>query len=141
MNENVRATGAVVEFITQTRWPDFSSEAVALAKRCVIDGLGVILAGSTTRGSAILRDYIRTTDGSREATVLGQEPFRTSAGSAALANGASGHAMDFDDTQLSTTPDRIFGLLTHPTLPPLAAGARHWRTAARIRKTSCSKRF
>ena len=111
-----------MEFITQTRWLDFSSEAVALAKRCVIDGLGVILAGSTTRGSAILRDYIRTTDGSREATALGQEPFRTSAGSAALANGASGHAMDFDDTQLSTTPDRIFGLLTHPTLPPLAAG-------------------
>jgi 2-methylcitrate dehydratase PrpD len=30
--------------------------------------------------------------------------------------------MDFDDTQLSSSPDRIFGLLTHPTLPPLAAG-------------------
>jgi len=29
--------------------------------------------------------------------------------------------MDFDDTQLSTTPDRIFGLLTHPTIPPLVA--------------------
>jgi 2-methylcitrate dehydratase PrpD len=40
---------------------------------------------------------------------------------AALANGASGHAMDYDDTQLSTTPDRVFGLLTHPTVPALAA--------------------
>ena len=29
--------------------------------------------------------------------------------------------MDWDDTQLSTTADRIFGLLTHPTVPPLAA--------------------
>jgi 2-methylcitrate dehydratase PrpD len=29
--------------------------------------------------------------------------------------------MDWDDTQLSTTPDRIFGLLTHPTVPPLVA--------------------
>ena len=29
--------------------------------------------------------------------------------------------MDWDDTQLSTTADRIFGLLTHPTIPPLAA--------------------
>src|SRR4029078_9390375 len=36
-------------------------------------------------------------------------------------NGASGHAMDYDDTQLSTTPDRTYGLLTHPTLPPLVA--------------------
>ena len=44
-----------------------------------------------------------------------------SAAQAALANGASGHAMDYDDTQLSTTPDRVFGLLTHPTTPALAA--------------------
>ena len=121
MNESVRATGAVVEFVTEARWRDFPSDAVALAKRCVIDGLGVMLAGSTTPGSAILRDYIRANGGSPEATVLAAEAFRTVARSAALANGASGHAMDFDDTQLSTTPDRIFGLLTHPTLPPLAA--------------------
>ena len=45
----------------------------------------------------------------------------TSAASAALLNGLSGHAHDFDDTQLSTTGDRIFGLLTHPTVPPLMA--------------------
>ncbi len=121
MNDHVRATGAVVEFIRQARWKDFSAEAVALAKRCVIDGLGVMLAGSTTRGSEILRDYVHTSENSHEATVLGAEPFRTSVKAAALLNGASGHAMDFDDTQLSTTPDRIFGLLTHPTLPPLAA--------------------
>src|SRR3989449_11168499 len=29
--------------------------------------------------------------------------------------------MDYDDTQLSTTPDRVFGLLTHPTVPALSA--------------------
>jgi 2-methylcitrate dehydratase PrpD len=40
---------------------------------------------------------------------------------AALANGTSGHALDWDDTQLATTADRIFGLLTHPTIPPLVA--------------------
>ena len=44
--------------------------------------------------------------------------------------------MDFDDTQLSTTPDRIFGLLTHPTLPPLAAalaiGERRHVSGARL---------
>ena len=45
----------------------------------------------------------------------------TSAAHAALLNAASGHAMDYDDTQLSTTPDRTFGLLTHPTVPALAA--------------------
>ena len=29
--------------------------------------------------------------------------------------------MDFDDTQLSSTPDRTYGLLTHPTVPALAS--------------------
>jgi 2-methylcitrate dehydratase PrpD len=117
----VPATGAVVEFITGTHWPDFPLDAVALAKRCLIDGLGVILAGSTTRGSGILRDYIRAGETSADATVFAPEPFRCGAPAAALANGASGHALDFDDTQLSSTPDRIFGLLTHPTVPALAA--------------------
>src|SRR2546427_1157311 len=51
---------------------------------------------------------------------------------AALANGAAGHAMDFDDTQLSTTPDRTFGLLTHPTVPALASSL----AVAEQRKTS-----
>jgi 2-methylcitrate dehydratase PrpD len=121
MTKDVRATAAVVDFITRTRWTDFPPDAIALAKRCVIDGIGVMLAGSTTRGSGIVRDYIRTSDEASEATVFAPDAFRTNASSAALANGASGHAMDFDDTQLSSSPDRIFGLLTHPTMPPLAA--------------------
>src|SRR4051812_36671336 len=115
MNEQRSVTEAVARFITTTHKQDIPADSVALTKRCVIDGLGVILAGSTTPGSAIVRDYIRTRDGVAEATVFGSEPFRTGAASAALANGASGHAMDWDDTQLSTTPDRMFGLLTHPT--------------------------
>jgi 2-methylcitrate dehydratase PrpD len=116
-----RATRAVVEFITRTGWRDLPPDAVTLGKRCVIDGLGVVLAGATSRGSAILRSYLRSTGEASEATVLGPEPFMAGVASAALANGTSGHAMDFDDTQLSWSPDRIFGLLTHPTLPPLAA--------------------
>lgn len=121
MTEPTRATAACVDFITKTRWKDVPPEAATLAKRCVIDGLGVILAGATTTGSRILREYTRRGDGGTESTVLAPETFRASAGAAALLNGASGHAMDWDDTQLSTTADRIFGLLTHPTVPPLAA--------------------
>ena len=121
MTSQVRATGAVVDFITQASFKDFPAEAVHLAKRCLIDGLGVILAGSTTRGSQILREYVQGTDATSEATVLGSAVFRAGPASAALLNGASGHGMDWDDTQLSETADRIFGLLTHPTLPPLVA--------------------
>jgi len=121
MTEHVRATKAVVDYIVRTRWPEFPSDAVALAKRCVIYGLGVMLAGSTTAASTILRDYTRAGDGRADATVFAQDPFRTGSASAALLNGTSGHALDWDDTQLSTSADRIFGLLTHPTIPPLAA--------------------
>ena len=51
-----RATRAVVDYITGTRLSDFSAEAVDIAKRCLVDGAGVVLAGSTTHGSVILRD-------------------------------------------------------------------------------------
>jgi 2-methylcitrate dehydratase PrpD len=120
MNDKISATGDVVGFITRERF-DFPDEALHIAKRCIIDGLGVMLAGSTTRGSGIIHDYIRASEGTGQATVLGSNPFQSNAASAALANGASGHALDWDDTQLSTSADRIFGLMTHPTIPPLAA--------------------
>ena len=94
------ATSEVVDFIGRARWPDFPAEAVALAKRCIIDGLGVMLAGSTPDASTILRDYVRAGSAQTDATAFGPEPFRTSAASAALLNGTSGHALDFDDTQL-----------------------------------------
>jgi 2-methylcitrate dehydratase PrpD len=116
------ATAAVLDFVTEARIDRFPPEAIHVAQRCIIDGLGVILAGSTTPGSAILREYVRDQASRPDATVFARDGLQTSPALAALANGASGHAMDFDDTQLSTTPDRLFGLLTHPTLPPLAAG-------------------
>ena len=31
------------------------------------------------------------------------------------------HADDYDDTQLAVGPDRVYGLLTHPTAPCLPA--------------------
>jgi 2-methylcitrate dehydratase PrpD len=114
-------TDAVARFIADTTLADVSAEAIQQAKRCLIDGFGVVLAGSTTPGSAIVRDHVRRAAEKKQATVLGADGFLAPVSQAALVNGASGHAMDFDDTQLSTTPDRTYGLLTHPTVPALAA--------------------
>ena len=94
---------------------------MAIAKRCIIDGLGVMLAGSTQEVGHILRAHVAESDVRSQATVFGTSPLRTGASSAALVNGTSGHALDWDDTQLATSADRIFGLLTHPTVPPLVA--------------------
>jgi 2-methylcitrate dehydratase PrpD len=115
------ATKAVEAFIAAAALRDMPIDVVSQGKRCLIDGFGVILAGSTTPGSVIVRNYVAATTAREEASLLGADGIRTSAALAALANGASGHAMDYDDTQLSTTPDRTFGLLTHPTLSPLCA--------------------
>jgi 2-methylcitrate dehydratase PrpD len=115
------ATATVKRFISTTTLQGIPPDAIRQAKRCLIDGIGVILAGSTVRGSAIVREYVKAVTDKKEATALGPERLMAPVSLAALANGASGHAMDYDDTQLSTTPDRTFGLLTHPTLPPLAA--------------------
>jgi 2-methylcitrate dehydratase PrpD len=121
MTDQTRATSAVVDFITSTSLADIPSDALDIGRRCIADGIGVMLAGSTTAASEILRAHVQE-DGSRpEATTLGRDSFQTRAASAALVNATSGHAHDYDDTQLSTAADRIFGLLTHPTIPPLAA--------------------
>lgn len=114
-------TDAVVRFIASTSLQRMPPDVVAQAKRCLVDGFGVVVAGSTVRGSAILREYVRSISPKPEATAIGADSLRASAAHAALVNAGSGHAMDYDDTQLSTTPDRTFGLLTHPTVPVLAA--------------------
>jgi len=114
-------TDAVVEFIRAATLDTMPADVIAQGKRCLIDGFGVVLAGATTEGSRILRDYVTAETGRGEASALGPGHLKASVERAALLNGAYGHAMDFDDTQLSTSPDRTFGLLTHPTVPALAS--------------------
>ena len=117
-------TDAVRTFIGSANLRQMPANVVNEGKRCLIDNVGVLLAGSTAEGSRILREYAQKSNGTKEATVLGRSPVMVSAAHAALANAGSAHALDYDDTQLSTTPDRTFGLLTHPTvsvLPPVFA--------------------
>jgi 2-methylcitrate dehydratase PrpD len=115
------ATGAVLDFVLNASLDGFPGEVVDEGKRCITDGIAVILAGSSAPASAILRKQLRAAGGAAEATVLAHDAISVPAALAARANGLSGHALDFDDTQLSRWPDRIFGLLTHPTIPPLSA--------------------
>ena len=56
----------------------------------------------------------------------------------ALGAGTAGHAMDWDDTQLAEGPGRPYGLLMHPTVPPLTAAlvladlVGRWKTARQL---------
>jgi len=91
-----------------------------LATNHLVDGVAVMLAGSTEESGALVRAHLREGGGRAQATVLGSS-LRVPLQQAAWANGTAGHAMDYDDTQLATDPQSVYGLLTHPTVPVLAA--------------------
>ena len=111
-------TGEVVDFLLRGESPPADVRAKAVEH--IVDGVAVMLAGSRTDCAQKLAGFIGERGGSPSSTVIGLG-FKSSASDAALVNGTSGHADDYDDTQLSTAPDRIYGLMTHPTVPVLAA--------------------
>jgi 2-methylcitrate dehydratase PrpD len=113
-------TQEVASFVAKTRYRDIPPRVVRLAQGFILDGLGVALAGQTEAGTRIVLHHVRRLGGREEATVLGT-PYKLPVPQAALVNGVAGHAMDYDDTQLSTSKEAVYGLLTHPTTPVLNA--------------------
>jgi 2-methylcitrate dehydratase PrpD len=113
-------TQQIATYIAKARYRDIPSEVVRMAQGFVLDGLGVTLAGQTEEGTRIILNYVRRLGGREEATVLGTAD-KLPAPQAALVNGVAAHAMDYDDTQLSTSKQAVYGLLTHPTTPVLNA--------------------
>ncbi len=111
-------TRYVAAFIAKTGYEGIPEHARHLARRHILDGLGVMLAGSTTEGSRIIQRYLAEIGGNAQATIVGTGQ-KAAVPQAAFANGAAAHAMDHDDTQLSRSPSRVYGLLTHPTTPVL----------------------
>jgi 2-methylcitrate dehydratase PrpD len=96
---------------------EIPAEAGMAARQCILDWLGCALAGSTEPLSGLLRAEFAVEDG--PATLIGGSQ-RTSAKTAALINGAAGHALDFDDTNL------VGGLhATGAGLPAALALAHH----------------
>lgn len=109
------------KFAANLTFDMITDEALRIARRCIIDGLGVMLGGSDQEIAAVTKKYINSVKGPAQARTIGDSKTRVSAPQAAFFNGIVGHAMDWDDTQLAESPGRQYGLLTHPTIPPLAA--------------------
>jgi 2-methylcitrate dehydratase PrpD len=122
-----RAAGApslthyVSDFVVQTKFSDLPPEVLELGKKSILDGLGLALAGSGSQLGQLSGRYLDSLGLSRnDATIIGSSkkaPVRF----AAFANAVGIHADDYDDTQLAVAPDRVYGLLTHPTAPCLPA--------------------
>ena len=118
------ATAYVGDFILSTRYSDIPPSVIDLAKKSILDGIGLALCGSVADSGAIVRKYLSserlTRVGSDAAVVIGSS-LRVPPRFAAFANAIGIHADDYDDTQLAVAADRVYGLLTHPTAPVLPA--------------------
>lgn len=89
-------TDKVLQFILKIRWHDIPPEVQHQSRRCVMDTLGAMIAGTNTPVGTLMSQIAATQFNGNEATILtgGQ---RTSATGAALANGFAGNALDIDD--------------------------------------------
>ena len=90
-------------FVTGNDFDKLPPDVVAAAKAAFLDCIGVALAGSEEESARICRALARQESRAAEATVIGQG-FRTSATLAALCNGTSAHALDFDHSYLMGQP-------------------------------------
>ena len=114
-------TREVAEFVVDARFADIPPGVLDLGRKSILDGIGLALAGSVAKIGAITRNYLESLASTRiDATVIGRAQ-KTAVRFAAYANGVGIHADDYDDTQLAVAPDRVYGLLTHPTAPCLPA--------------------
>ncbi|MDA1073773.1 MAG: MmgE/PrpD family protein [Proteobacteria bacterium] len=89
---------------------DLPADVVKVASQCIQDWFGCALAGSNEPLAKILRGQFGYRSGT--CSVIGSD-LRLDAPTAALLNGASGHALDFDDTGART--------LCHSTAPVMPA--------------------
>jgi 2-methylcitrate dehydratase PrpD len=118
-------TQEVASYVAGTRYRDMPLEVVRLARGFILDGLGVALAGSADACARIVQAHIRQMAGRKEAAVLGTR-LAAPVAEAALANGVAGHAMDYDDTQLSTSKEAVYGLLNASDNPGPGSRPGDW---------------
>jgi len=118
---NPGVTAQVARFVAETTLDDVPEAVRHFAKRSILDGLGLAVAGSRSVAAGIARHVIAEYRcANHEASVLGTTE-HLPARFAAFANGLAIHADDYDDTQLAAASDRVYGLLSHPTAPVLPA--------------------
>ena len=117
----VSLTRTAAEFVAGLRYADLPAEVTHMAKRCILDGVAVQLGGTEQAALGVLGRYLTLVGGEPRCRLVGDAGRRVPPGLAALWNGTAGHAMDWDDTQLARHPGRAYGLMTHPTVPPLSA--------------------
>ncbi len=118
-------TSVVAGLAAGVRFEDLPADVVLLAKECILDWLGVTLAGAGEPLSRILQEEMAEEGGNPQAAIIGTG-LRGTIQQAALANGAASHALDYDDVHTAMS-----GHPTVPVVPGLLALAEFRRTSPR----------
>ncbi len=87
----------LAEQVASLALEDIPSQVIDHARLCLLDTFGVALRGSREPCSRLVQALAVTEGGAPLASIWGL-PVRTSALQAALLNGVSAHALDYDDT-------------------------------------------
>ncbi|MES2975425.1 MAG: MmgE/PrpD family protein [Pseudomonadota bacterium] len=105
-------TESLSAFARGLRFEDLPADAVARARTAIIDCIGCMLAGASTDPGRIASAWAQDEGGAPRATAVGFG-YRTAPSLAALVNGTTGHALDYDDV----SPPMI----GHPSVPLVPA--------------------
>ena len=89
-------TEKVIRFVKDTRWSDLPEPVKHQSKRCLLDTLGALLAGTQTPVSKLVAEFAQEQYRGEQATIFSSGN-RSSLVGAALANGFAANALDIDD--------------------------------------------
>src|SRR3954469_7425091 len=123
--QTIELTRGLAEQASAVRYDALPEPVRELARQCVLDYYGVALAGADDPLATILLDELAEAGGAAQANIIGHR-VKLPALSAALVNGAIGHALDYDDVNLA--------MPGHPSvaiLPGLIALAETRRSSGR----------
>src|ERR1700687_2724537 len=88
-------TAQLCERIAATEYENLGSPAIEAARRLVLDGIAIAIAGTEEEAIHILAAHFKEQGGAPQATAIGNA-FRLNTVSAAALNGAAMHVLDFE---------------------------------------------
>ena len=118
--KDMDVTSQASQFVESITFEDIPPEALRIGTRCLLDGVGLFVAGTDESSVKILGADVKEQGGVEEALLLGHGKQKVPAALAARVLGTAAHAHDWDDSQVSVDPDHMYGLLSHPTTAPLS---------------------
>jgi 2-methylcitrate dehydratase PrpD len=86
----------VVQFVVESAWRNLPGAVQQQARRCLLDALGALIAGTQAPVAALMAELAASQYGGNQSTIL-VDGRMVSAVGAALANGFAANALDLDD--------------------------------------------